>query len=84
MHILVNYIYKQIHIGNKIQKILYSFVETHFLTNENPYGRSFSSRRHTFMDNYLVLPRNLSKVVKMKTNFTLSLSIQLKYFRGSR
>ena len=29
------------------KKILYSFIETCFLTNENPYKRSLSLRRHT-------------------------------------
>ena len=28
-------------------KILYSFIETCFLTNENPYGKSLSLRQHT-------------------------------------
>ena len=45
---IVNYIYKQIHI-EKNQNVLYSFIETYFLTNENPYGRSLSSRRHTYV-----------------------------------
>ena len=27
---------------------MYSFIETYFLTNENPYGRSLSFRRDTF------------------------------------
>ena len=45
----VNYIYKQSHIDKKNQKILYSFIETYSLTNDNPYGRSLSSRRHPYM-----------------------------------
>ena len=52
MHIIVNYIYKQIHLEKLFKKILYSFIETHFLTNENPYGKSLSLRRHTFMVTY--------------------------------
>ena len=50
--VIVNYIYKQIHIEKYFWKILYSFIETHFLTNENPYGRSLSLRRHTFSDGF--------------------------------
>ena len=38
----------QIHIEKIFSKILNSFIETHFLTNENPYGRSLSLRRHTY------------------------------------
>ena len=41
---MVNYIYKQIHIEN----FVHSFIETYFLTNENPYGRSLSLRRPTY------------------------------------
>ena len=46
---IINYIYKQIHIENKFQKILYSFKEMYFLANGNPYGRSLSLRRHTYL-----------------------------------
>ena len=44
-----NYIYKQIRIETYFLKILYSFIETHFLTNENHYGRSHSLRRDTYV-----------------------------------
>ena len=44
---MVNYIYKQIHKEKLFYKILYSFIETHFFTNENPYGMSLSLRQHT-------------------------------------
>ena len=37
------------HMENKFQKILYSLIETYFLTNDNPYGRSFSLRRVSIM-----------------------------------
>ena len=47
---IVNNIYKQIHLENFFPKILYSFIETYFFTNENPYGGSFSLRRHTYAD----------------------------------
>ena len=46
---MVNYIFKQIHIENFFYKILFSFIETHSLTNENPYRRSLSLRRHTYV-----------------------------------
>ena len=42
------YIYKPIHKENFFGKILHSFIETYFLTNENPYERSLSLRRHTY------------------------------------
>ena len=44
---MVHYIYKQIHKGNLFSKILYRFIETYFLTTENPYGKSLSLCRHT-------------------------------------
>ena len=34
----------------KLKKKLYSFIETYFLMNENPYGRSLSLRRHTYLE----------------------------------
>ena len=38
---------KQIHKEKKFQKILYNFIETYFLTNENPYNvSSFVLAKH--------------------------------------
>ena len=37
----------QIHKEIFLYKILYSFIKTDFLTNENPYGRALSLRRDT-------------------------------------
>ena len=45
---IVNYIYKQIHKKNWGGKMFAQFIETYFLTNGNPYGRSLSLRRHTY------------------------------------
>ena len=36
------------HIENLYSKIVYSFIQTYFLTNGNPYGRSLLFPRHTF------------------------------------
>ena len=38
--------YKQIHIETTLQKILYSFLETCFLTNENPTEVPFVTPVH--------------------------------------
>ena len=51
--IIVNYIYKQIRMEDKLQKILYSFRETYFLINIKPYGRSFSPRRYFIKYTYI-------------------------------
>ena len=34
----------------KFQTILYSFIEMYIFTDENPYGISHLSRRHTYYD----------------------------------
>ena len=59
-----------------------SFIETHFLTNENPYGRSLSLRRHTYravchphkFDSQYCVPSRCHKEVT-NTNKTLTLTL---------
>ena len=45
------YLYANSHV--KIQKNLYSFIKTYFLTDDNAYRRSLSSRRNTCMLLYI-------------------------------
>ena len=57
VYILDNvYIHTTIFISNftreKKLEILYSFIQTYFRPNENPYGRSLSLRRHTYINSY--------------------------------
>ena len=49
------HICKQIHMEKKFQKNLYSFIETYFLTNANPYGRSRSLRRVSYYNTCIVI-----------------------------
>ena len=48
MYTWLTILMSKIHIENFYSKILYSFIQTYFLTNDNPYGRSLLFRRHTF------------------------------------
>ena len=69
---MVNYIYMQIHKEIFFSKILYSFIETYFPTNENPYGRSVLLRRRTYVSlNYNVHHTVVHHPVHRTTNRTV-------------
>ena len=46
---------------------MYSFIETYFLTNENPYGRSLLLRRHTYV--YIHVKLSISDLVVYTCTF---------------
>ena len=43
-----------------MKKILYSFIDTYFLTNENPYGRSLLLRWDTYNSFYIILETKIN------------------------